>query len=83
MSTIHRRNGTPVPRGITAISYGGGDVSVTTHDVTTLGDDAAGVFAQTTGGVALSVDTRAGSVRTSGVAAHGVTATYGEAVGLF
>lgn len=74
-------NGGPA-RGIEAISYGGGDVSVTTHDVTTLGDNATAIFAQTTSGSALSVDTRAGAVHTSGVAADGVTATFDGTVGV-
>ncbi|MBN9306625.1 MULTISPECIES: autotransporter domain-containing protein [unclassified Devosia] len=70
-------NGGPAT-GIDVVSWGGGPVSITAHDIATLGDNAGGIFAQTTNGGTLDIDTRGGTVSTRGGAAAGITATFGS-----
>jgi autotransporter family porin len=65
-------------QAIAAVSYGsGGKVSVTAKDIATEGDNANGVFAQSNRG-SVVIDTTGGAVTTKGVAASGVTGTYGR-----
>jgi fibronectin-binding autotransporter adhesin len=72
------------PVGIYAYAWGGGAISITAHDVSTVGDSASAISAQSGNGPAdfgeppqiagssVTIDTTAGSLSTKGGGSHGV-----------
>lgn len=73
------RTGNYQPNGISAFAWGGGDITITTHDVSSVGDAASAISTQSgnapeeTGQGKVTIDTTAGTVSSEGASSHGIS----------